>query len=71
MVSVAPVSQPQTWHLNLKWSIADTDAIRNMAQSGRTAYGIALWFTRQGKPVSTDEILRLCDEMGVNVRRAN
>lgn len=59
-----------TKHLNLRWSVADTDAIRNMAKSGRTAYGIALWFTRQGKPVSTDEIFRICDDMGVNVRKS-
>ncbi len=59
-----------TRHLNLKFTVADTDAIRDMAQSGRTAYGIALWFTRQGKPASTDEILRICDDMGVNVRKS-
>ena len=57
-----------TSHLNLKWTVADTDAIRNMAENGRDAYAIALWFTRQGKPVATDEILRICDDMGVNVR---
>lgn len=59
-----------TKHLNLKFTVADTGTIRDMAKAGRTAYGIALWFTRQGKPVSTDEILRICDDMGVNVRQS-
>lgn len=59
-----------TKHLNLKFSVKDTDAIRNMAKSGRTAYAIALWFIRQGRPVSTDEVLRVCDDMGVKVRKS-
>lgn len=55
-------------HLNLKWTVRDTDTIRAMALGGKTAYAIALWFTRSGKPAATDEIIRICDDMGVRVR---
>ncbi|TWG90349.1 hypothetical protein L598_000700001060 [Mesorhizobium sp. J18] len=54
---------------NFKWTVANTDIIRSMAEDGCDAYAIALHFTRLGKPATTDEILRICDDMGVKVRR--
>ncbi|WEX10336.1 hypothetical protein [Chelativorans sp. AA-79] len=56
-------------HLNFKWTVRDTDTIRTMARRGKHAHTIALWFTRLGKPASADEIIRICDDMGVRLRK--
>ena len=58
-----------TAHLNLKWTVADTDVVRDMAKKGQTAYAIALWFSRNRKPMATDEVMRICDDMGVTLRK--
>lgn len=56
-------------HLNLKWSVADTDAILSMAARGISADQIARGFNKSGKNTSGREIADLCANAGVPVRR--
>lgn len=61
-----------TAHLNLRWTVADTDTIRKMALGGLTAEEIAWRFrmdrARHHFPTS-DEVASICADAGVHVRR--
>lgn len=55
-------------HLNLKWTVADTDAIISMARSGFTAGDICQFFMGARLESEPGEIKRICDDAGVFIR---
>jgi hypothetical protein len=55
---------PETRHLNLKWSVADTDRIIAMAQRGNTARQIATAMN-----CKEEDVVRFGDQNGVFIRR--
>lgn len=55
--------KPETRHLNLTWTVADSDQIQSMARAGYSASHIAVVMKR------TEEAVRsFCDQNGVFVR---
>lgn len=60
---------PETRHLNLDFSVADTDMVLSMARRHSTLADIANAFARQKRVVSHEQIDRICADAGVYVRR--
>jgi hypothetical protein len=51
-------------HLNLKWTVADTDRIISWAKAHWTASEIAVAFTAEGKRTLPAEIIKICSDAG-------
>lgn len=60
---------PETRHLNLKWSVDDIDLVVGLARHGYTVNGICLRL--KGTPLESTqgEILCLCRSLGQFVRK--
>ncbi len=58
----------ETWHLNLKFSVADTDAILAAARRHVSADEIAERLTNAGLPCSRQEVVKVCFDSGTFVR---
>lgn len=56
-------------HLNLKWSVADVDAVVKQARRGRTAAEICAQLKGTRLESTVGEIMRLCLNSGFSVRR--
>lgn len=53
---------------NLKFTVADTDRMIQLARSNWTAQQIAAYFTSGGKPTTAEEVRRICEETYTRVR---
>lgn len=58
-------------HLNLKWTVADTDRILAWAKSRWTASEIAAAFTAEGKTTNVAQIMKICSDAGQTIRRGS
>lgn len=59
-----PGTEPVTWHLNLRWSLADVERVAAMARARNSALHIA---TVMG--CRSAEILELCRRNGIMLGR--
>lgn len=56
---------PETRHLNLKWTVAEADYVLNCARRGDSVDEIAKgWIP----PVTAEEVVAICSDAGVFVR---